>query len=312
MLIIQPDTCRGSMTLLRTLFTLLILVCLLCTAGCILPFAADNRTEGTPGPSSPQSVAKYKVTLAQPGDAAKMIIMDSDVYNLGEVVEFFITNKENHDLSCSNDPPSFSVKYQKGNGQWVTRMGSDDPAAGTATSLKPGASTAPYRFVTTGWAPGRYRIVSDCDVSREILIRSLPPVSTAGTPCPPAGNTSPWIRTDPVVDPYAGQKFTISGTTNLAAGEELRYSILSLNSTNGNISAAGLISSATLVSGGSCGINTWSVNVLIQAPGGYFIGISNGANTVSAIKRFEVLPAIHTIVSATLPANTTSSGIAAG
>jgi hypothetical protein len=231
------------------------------------------------------------------------------------VVEFVITNEKNSDLSCTNNPPSFSVRYQKGNGQWVTRMGAENPAPGSAANLKPGESTAPYRFVTTGWAPGRYRIVSDCGVSREILLRALRSVTPTSTSCPPAGNTSPYIRVNSVGNQYAGVPFTIAGTTSLSAGEELRYSIFAIVPTNNatkNITGTKLVASSTTVSGEICGTNTWSVDGVIEISGDYFIGISNNANTVSAVRRFTVLPEARPAGTATLPAKTTAPGITTG
>jgi hypothetical protein len=296
----------------RTSLILLLLACILLTAGCTQPFAADNSTANSSAASAPQSIAKYKLTIAQPEDSAKLVNMDTDVYNLGEVVEFVITNEKTSDLSCLNDPPSFSVRYQKGTGQWVTRMGVENPPPGNTTRLKPGESTAPYRFVTAGWAPGRYRIVTDCGVSREILLRALPSVTPAGTSCPPAGNTTPFIRVNPVSDQYRGKTFTISGTTSLAPGEELRYSIFAVLPGTTNITAAKMVSSSTPVTGGSCGINTWSVEGVIDVSGDYFIGISNSANTVSAVRRFTVLDAARSTVTATLPEKTKAPGITTG
>ncbi|RPI39717.1 MAG: hypothetical protein EHM53_04720 [Methanoregulaceae archaeon] len=296
----------------RIIPVLLLLACILCTAGCTQLFSGDIRTTTITDPSTPASIAKYKLSLAQPEESAKLVRMDTDVYNIGEVVEFVITNEKNHDLSCSDNPPSFSVRYQGGTGQWVTRMGEEHPAPGNTSSLKPGESTAPFRFITTGWAPGRYRIVSDCGVSREILLRALPPLVSAGTPCPPAGNASPYIRVNPVSDQYAGEPFTIAGTTNLAAGEKLQYSIFAIVSTTGTITSAKLLSSITPVHAGSCGTNTWSADGVITVPGDYFIGISNGDNTISAIRRFSVLPESRPVVTATLPEKTNSPGISTG
>ena len=296
----------------RTSLILLLLACTLFVAGCTMPFAADNQIPGTSNISAPESIAKYKLTLAQPGDSAQLIKMDTDVYNIGEVVEFVITSEKNHGLSCTNDPPAFSVRYQKGNGQWLTRMGEENPAPGSTLKLNPGESTAPYRFVTTGWAPGRYRIVSDCGVSRESLLREPVTVTPAGMPCPPAGNTLPYIRVNPVSDQYAGEPFTITGTTSLAAGEELRYSIFAIVSATSNMTSARLVSSSTPVSGGSCGTNTWSVAGVIQVPGDYAIGISNSANTVSGIRRFSVLPEARPAAPVPLPVKTTAPGITTG
>jgi hypothetical protein len=302
------------MTSLRAILILLIIACILVTAGCTMPSGADNRTAHATGNSAPGSVANYQRTLAQPGDSAKLIKMDTDVYNLGEVVEFTITNEKNRDISCTNNPPSFSVRYQKGTGQWVTRMGEENPEPGNTTNLKPGASTAPYRFVTTGWAPGRYRIVSDCGVSREILLRALPSVTgtPAGPSCPPKSDALPYIHIDPVSDQNAGEPFTISGTTSLAAGEELRYSIFAIIPTTGNITSARLVSSSIPVSAGSCSTNTWSVDGVIKVPGDYFMGISSSDNTISAVKRFTVLAKERPKTAVTLPENTKSPGISTG
>jgi hypothetical protein len=296
----------------RIFLILVLLACTLFAAGCTMPFAADSRIPGRSAISAPESGANYNQTLAQPEDSAKLVRMDTEVYTIGEVVEFVITNEKTRDLICLNDPPSFSVRYQKGNGQWVTRMGEENPVQGTRTSLKPGESTAPYRFVTGGWAPGRYRIISDCGVLREFLLREPVTVTPAGTPCPPAEPAPPYIRINPVSDQYTGQPFTITGTTNLAAGEELRYSIFAIASDASNTATARLVSSSTLVSVGSCGTGTWSVEGVIHVPGDYGIGISSSTNTVSAIRRFSVLQEARPANPAMLPGKTTVPGITTG
>jgi hypothetical protein len=296
----------------RTFFLLVLLVCILCTAGCTIPFPAVNLTTNTSENSATASIAKYQRTIAQPEESAKLVKMDTDVYNLGEVVEFVVTNEKSGDLSCTNNPPSFQVRYQKGTGQWVTRMGEQNPAPGNTTKLKPGESTAPYRFVTDGWAPGRYRIVTDCGVSREILLRALPSVTPAVTSCIPSGNTSPYVRVNPVSNKYVGESFTIDGTTSLPAGEELAYSIFAIMPGTTNITAAKLVSSTTMISAGSCGTNTWNVEGVIEIPGDYVIGISNRANTVSAVKRFTVLEKGRPTVTITLPEQTNVPGISTG
>lgn len=310
MLIVQPET--GNPMTPRTPLILLLLVCILLNSGCTQPFTTNNGIASSPPVSAPQSIAKYKLTIAQPEDSAKLVKMDTDVYNLGEVVEFVITNEKTSDLSCIHDPPSFSVRYQKGSGEWVTRMGVENPAHGNITRMRPGESTAPYRFVTSGWAPGRYRIITDCGVSREILIRALPSETPAGTPCPPTGNTTPYIRVNAVSDQYAREAFSISGTTSLAPGEELRYSIFGILPGTTNITAAKMVSSSTPITEGPCGTNTWYVEGVIEVPGDYFIGISNSANTVSAVRRFTVLDATRSTVTATLPEQTKVPGITTG
>jgi hypothetical protein len=300
------------MTLLRTTIILLLLFCILCTTGCTELSGTGNQTHNTSDTATPASVAKYQQTLAQPEESANLVKMDTDIYNLGEVVEFVITNEKTGDLSCTNDPPAFSVRYQKGTGQWVTRMGEESAAAGNITKLKSGESTPPYRFVTAGWDSGRYRIITDCGVSREILLRALPSVTPAGTPCPSATNASPFIKVNPVSNQNAREPFSITGTTSLAAGEELRYSIFALVSGTTNITSAKLVSSTTTVSAGKCGTNTWSIDGVIEIPGDYFIGISDNANTVSAVKRFTVLAKTRPTATSTLPEKIQTPGISTG
>jgi hypothetical protein len=117
---------------------------------------------------------------------------------------------------------------------------------------------------------------------------------------------------NPVRDQNVGEPFTIDGTTNLAAGEELRYSIFAIVSATDNLTSAKLVSSTTSVSAGSCGTNTWFVEGVINVPGDYFIGISNSANTVSAVKRFTVLAKARPTTAPTLPEKTKSPGITTG
>jgi hypothetical protein len=238
--------------------------------------------------------------------------METDLYTSGDVVEFIITNEKAWDLSCRHDPPLFTVRYQQDTGQWVTRMGDENPPPGNNTKIGPGLSTEPYRFITTGWAPGRYRIVTDCDVSRDILIRAVPGTTPSGSSCPPGANTSPYIRVAAISDQLAGEPFAITGTTNLPAGEELRYSIFALLPSTSNVTSAKLVSSTTTIAAGTCGVNTWSVNGIINIPGEYFIGISNSGNTVSAVKRFTVTGAPRPSGTATLPERTGAPGIMTG
>ncbi|OPX65207.1 MULTISPECIES: hypothetical protein [unclassified Methanoregula] len=295
------------MSLLHSLTILLLVIGLVCSAGCSELSGAGNRIPGesASGPTGRQ-------TIAQPEDTARMIRMETDLYTTGDIVEFVITNEKSGDLSCRHDPPMFSVRYQKDTGQWVTRMGDENPPPGNTTTIGPGKSTEPYRFITTGWAPGRYRIVTDCDVSRDILIRAVPGTTPSGSSCPPGTNTSPFIRVAAVSDQRAGEPFAITGTTNLPAGEELRYSIFALLPLTGNVTSAKLVSSTTTVASGTCGVNTWSVNGIINVPGEYFIGISNSGNTISAVKRFTVLEKTAPAESVTLPERTGAPGIMTG
>jgi hypothetical protein len=279
--------------LLHLLFVLFLMGTLL-TAGCTSLFdtedAVANITADPPAPAS------YAVTLSQPNVRSDDIRMDTDVYNVGEVVEFSVMNRGMLPLECANTPPDFRVTFQTSSGRWATRMGPDAPVKGNVSFIKKGESTKIYRFVTQGWDVGRYRIISDCGAERDILVRSLatPAPTPAPTACPTlnaTANTTPWLKVDSVSDQYAGRPFTVTGTTNLPVGQELTYTIFSLESGSENVSVAAREGTfSTVVEEGACGINRWSAMGEIQATGNFFIGISDKSRLVSGIRRFAVLP----------------------
>ncbi len=284
----------------------ILLACLVCIPGCTSPAVPGSGPSGSAVDGTPMQ------TLAQPEDSAVLIRMPGDIYTAGDVVEFVVTNIRSSPVSCSGDPSAFSVRYQDGSGRWITRLGDEIPSGGNETVLDPGASAPPAKFITTGWAPGRYRIVSTCGVSREILLRSPVHAGPTVTSCPEITNETPYIRINAISSPRAGEEFTISGTTSLPAGTGLRYSIFALMPGTGNVTSAKLVSSTFDVSEGSCGTNTWSVTGRIQVPGNYFIGISNTANTVSAVKRFSVLEKEQATTTSSLPPTTKVPGITTG
>lgn len=284
----------------RTSILPILLACFIIIPGCTAPFFSGDSTGIPTGTTVPQ---KTPLTLSQPEASAAGIRMDTDVYFPGDTVEFVIVNDGKGDITCRSDPPGFSVRYQDSTGRWVTRMGRDPPPPGNETRLSPGESSAPSKFITTGWVPGRYRIVSDCGITREILLRSPLPVTPAATSCPVMTNLSAFIRINAISDQHAGEPFMISGTTSLKTGEELRYSIFAIMPGPANITSAKLVSSTLEVTAGNCGTNTWSVTGMIQVPGSYFIGISNSANTVSAVRRFTVLEKRDPAATSTIPKN---------
>lgn len=264
---------------------MILVVCILLTAGCTSLFDEINQTNTT-APSLQQFPSSYKVTIAQPDGTSKSMKMDTDVYNIGEVIEFSVVNEGAGTLECLNDPPTFSVKFQTGSGKWATRMGTDKPVETNKTYLEHGKSTQMYRFITTGWEPNRYRIVSDCGVYREILLRPAPtPVPTV---CPQQGDGSLWIRINPIDGQYAGKKFSIQGTTNRAAGEELRYLVFPNGMLPKDLNSSGEKPLSTRVSEGVCGENVWSVDVNEKIPQEYFIMISAGSLNATAIRRFTL------------------------
>ena len=162
------------MTPHRLLVILSVLTLIILATGCTTQVPSLNATPtGTPA-------ASYMVTIRQPDATSSYIHMNRDIYNIGEVVEFTVTNDGSSPLECAGDPPKFSVTFQGINGDWVTLMGNGTPDTSKKSSLAPGASTTTYRFITEGWAPGRYRIVHDCGVVREFILRHVP--TLAATP----------------------------------------------------------------------------------------------------------------------------------
>lgn len=259
------------------------------TAGCSAPAGTDNASEKAM--SVPVTVAaSYRATINQPDALSGYVKMDTDIYNIGEVVEFTVTNVGSGTLQCAGDPPAFSVKTQAPGGSWTTKMGQNEPNRTVQSSLASGTSTQRYAFVTTGWEPGRYRIVHDCGVEHEFLVRALPVVTPAPAVCPEinATNASPSITIDPIGDQYVNRVVAISGTTTLPAGEELKYSIFPASSHEGAQGTSDYFTA--IVQEGSCAVNTWSTEGVIQETGDYVIWISDTGRNTTAIKRFTVLP----------------------
>ena len=270
---------------------LIILIALffVASAGCTAPAGPTNATESATVPPGTMA-ASYRATLNQPEAQSGYIVMDTDIYNEGEVVEFSVTNRGTAALTCAGNPSAFSVTFQGINGLWATKMGSAQPNETEKTTLAPGSSTQVYRFVTSGWEPGRYRIVHDCGIVREILVRPLATPQPTPTLCLVTNASAvPVITIDPIGDQPANTPLTITGTTSIPAGQELRYMIVPAQSDNpfGSVNPDDFFTS--VVQEGSCGTNTWSAMGEIQATGDFFIAITDTNRTATAIKRFSVI-----------------------
>jgi len=157
----------------------LILVVILLAPGCTTLPVSDHPM-GSPSPAppasaTPASVALYKVAIPQEaGSHADYLRMDTDVYNQGEVVEFYVVNGGSGPLKCGSSPYVYTVEYRRDDGSWNTVPEPVETVEATITYLKPGQATAVRRFVTANWTPGLYRIAYDCGISREFVIRLVP------------------------------------------------------------------------------------------------------------------------------------------
>ena len=165
-----------------TVLLLMLAIIIVITTGCSFFTKPGTNTSQT----SSRPYASWQVTIRQPDAQSDYIKMDTDIYNIGEVIEFTVANDGSHPLSCTGNPPSFSVKFQAVNGAWATRMGTEKPNDSVKSTLAPGSSTQVYRFVTTGWDAGRYRIVSDCGPVREFILRPVPALGTMPEDLPSA------------------------------------------------------------------------------------------------------------------------------
>ena len=162
----------------------LIIICILIVTGCTTKPVLDNQTSTSTSPiASPTtqpSKALYKVTIAQPNSThPEFIKMDADVYNQGEVIEFYLKNEGNDSLTCMGDFSSYRMYYKEIDGSWKYLPGPIEPRPAmtviyTRSEMAPGSSTKVFRLITIGWVPGKYRIQFDCmEISREFILRDI-------------------------------------------------------------------------------------------------------------------------------------------
>jgi hypothetical protein len=100
------------------------------------------------------------------------IKMDSDNYNRGEVVEFYLRNIGSEPIQCGTSEPGYSVSllFQNGSRKIVSRSGG---FLQVITEIPPGSATRTQTLDTTSWIAGRYLIQFGCgkDISREFILR---------------------------------------------------------------------------------------------------------------------------------------------
>jgi len=128
-----------------------------------------------------KSVVLYEVTIQQPdAEKADRIRMDSDVYNTGEVIDFSLV-KGNRTIPPDCDISSYRIFLKQSDSLWTEipgpfrayiRPSVARPAATNYPHHEP--SISEYRFVTTGWQEGHYRIQSDClNATHEFILRNI-------------------------------------------------------------------------------------------------------------------------------------------
>jgi hypothetical protein len=147
---------------------LLLIIGTILFAGCVAKIETPNGTRN-------ESMNETTIVQSLIPDTThtNYIKMDSEVYNQGEIIEFYLVNEGNETLTCAVTPPSFLIYRQIGNDSWEIPPGVSETLIDRISHLKPGESTRVRRLITTDWTPGLYKIVSDCGVSREFVLRSI-------------------------------------------------------------------------------------------------------------------------------------------
>ena len=105
----------------------------------------------------------------------------------------------------------------------------------------------------------------------------------------------PTALINPIGDHYTGDKFTIAGSTNLAAGDDLQIDIISSSFTPTQKAESGEfsgLSHVVKVVPGSSGYNRWSVDVDATTfkPDEYIVKVSAILQDVTASTYFNILP----------------------
>jgi hypothetical protein len=166
----------------------IVMMALLVAAGCINEPARNSQSGTIPSPAVPaltqKSSALYKVTIAQQNDSqSDLIHMDSDIYNQGEVVEFYLVNDRPEPLECVGDFSSYRIF------SFINRSWSPLPqppgtyvvvitGISTRSYLQSGTSTEKFHLITNDLTPGRYKIQFVClNIYREFEIRKIPRVT---------------------------------------------------------------------------------------------------------------------------------------
>lgn len=179
------------------LLLLIVLAGSVLVAGCITNSVPNNVTVTATVPiTSPSSVVTpalpskilYTTTIAQPNSShPERIRMDSDIYNQGEIVEFYLVNDGPDTVSCIGDFSECRIFFWKNESYWeelprpVSAYSPPRPTQLCSISnrepsyMGAGERTLVFHLITTEWVPGRYRIQSDCmNASREFILKEVP------------------------------------------------------------------------------------------------------------------------------------------
>ena len=144
------------------LITLLFILASVIASGC--------TQAGTPASSTTSAVTERNI----PFDA---IQTDAETYNIGEVVEFELTNKTPGRGKCDDHPCSYRLLKLAANGTWQFMDWPENTwtAAPGTVQYEPGCY--PLHFSTNEWTPGQYRIQYACGVYKIFTVREVPVIA---------------------------------------------------------------------------------------------------------------------------------------
>jgi hypothetical protein len=188
---------RKNASVNAILSLLIILTGILFAAGCTTDSVLENVTVtatvpvNIPSPVvtlTPPSKVLYTTTIAQQNSShPERIRMDSDVYNQGEIIEFYLVNDGTDTVSCIGDFSECRIFFWKNGSYWeelprsVNAYSPPRPTQLCSVSnrepsyMGAGQRTLVFHLITTEWVPGRYRIQSDClNASREFILKDVP------------------------------------------------------------------------------------------------------------------------------------------
>jgi len=141
----------------------------------------ENRTDtvnpATDGSVTPQSVVSYETRPApSENDRPEFIATGSEIYNIGEVVEFHVVTHGSDNRSCIYHPCSYRIAKLSENGSWQELPVPVEPMMTSFDGPRYRHSCEPVRISTTGWTRGRYRIqyFYYCGISKEFEMREYP------------------------------------------------------------------------------------------------------------------------------------------
>jgi hypothetical protein len=155
----------------------IVLATVLLTVGCIdrttanIPTFIPTVTVNQMGIVFNTSVSDETPIRSPSNTHPEFIKMESDIYNTGEIIEFFVVNRSNDQNSCINSACSYRIAYLSDNGTWQLLSEPMEPLVYSVNGPQYRSSCQPVRIDTTKWTSGRYRIQYYCGISREFKIR---------------------------------------------------------------------------------------------------------------------------------------------